>query len=267
MRSTVVHEVKHIAAFGARIRQNAPAYEESWLEEGMAMTAEEVWARNNIYRTTWKGNANHRATIYCDVRPTFPACTGAPYVMYDPFANIYDFLTEPGSFSLFGRVSSSDFSFYGTAWSFIRWNADRYAVSEVSFLRGITQAVDVSGLANMARQTGAGPDQMLPMWSLSMHLDENAATSANPNLNFPSWNLLDIFRGMSTADFPGSFPQSYPFAAQSIPAGDFTIDHAGIHGGSFAIYDLLGVTATTRAVSLVAGSSDPGLRLVIARVQ
>lgn len=265
IRGTIVHEVKHIAMIGSRLEQNASSFEESWLEEGMAMTAEEVWARNNIYVTAWKGNADYRSTIYCDVRPT--PCPGAPFVVFDHFSKLYDFLTQGGGLSLFGRVDNSDFTFYGTSWSFIRWNTDRYASSELSFLRGITQAFDVTGMANMARQTGANPEQMLGMWSLSLYLDENTATAANPDLTFPSWNLRDIFRGMST-DFPNSFPGTYPFASQSIAVGDFTVDNAGIHGGSYAIYDLTGVVANTRAVSLAPSSAPiPGLRLVIARIQ
>ena len=46
MRSLIVHEVKHIASFGAHIVNKANRFEESWLEEGMALVAEEVWARD-----------------------------------------------------------------------------------------------------------------------------------------------------------------------------------------------------------------------------
>jgi hypothetical protein len=265
IRGTIVHEVKHIAAFGSRLEKNASSFEESWLEEGMAMTSEEVWARNNIYGTTWKGNADYQSTIYCDVRPTL--CPGAPFVVFDHFSKLYDFLTAGGGLSLLGRINNSDFSFYGTSWSFIRWNADRYASSEANFFQAITQAFDVTGMVNMARQTGANPEQMLGMWSLSLYLDENAAAVGNPDLKFPSWSLRDIFSGMSR-DFPSSFPRAYPFASQSIPSGDFTVDNAGIHGGSYAIYDLSGVVANTRAVGLAPNSGPiPGLRLVIARIQ
>lgn len=267
MRAVVVHEAKHIAAFGARLVSGALAFEESWLEEGMAMTAEEVWARNAVYLTTWKGNADYASTLYCEVRPNDAACSGKPYVMFDHFDWLYDFLDQAGSHSLFGGVASLDFTFYGTAWSFIRWNADRYASSEVSFLRGITQAVDVVGLANITRQAGSNPEQMLAMWSLSLSLDENTAVAGNPDLGLPTWNLRDIYRGMS-ADFPTTFPKTYPLVAQPIPSGNFSIDNAGIHGGSFALYDLFGVSGDTRAVSLIPNTApNPGLRLVIARVQ
>ncbi|HMJ18609.1 MAG TPA: IPT/TIG domain-containing protein, partial [Gemmatimonadaceae bacterium] len=63
MRSIIVHEVKHIASDGAHLEQQASDLEESWLEEGMAMTAEEVWGRNSVYHTTWKGNADYRSTL------------------------------------------------------------------------------------------------------------------------------------------------------------------------------------------------------------
>ena len=268
MRGVIVHEVKHIASDGAHLVNNATDLEETWLEEGMAMTAEEVWVRNSIYLTTWKGNADYASTLACDVRPTVGACTGKPFVMYDHFPWLYDYLDQAGGHSLFGGVGSSDFTFYGTAWSFIRWNADRYAPSEVNFLRGITQAVNVFGLTNIAQQAGADPEQTLAMWSLSLHLDENSVVAANPDLKFTGWNMRDIFRGMST-DFPNSFAKTYPLSSQQIGgSGNFSIDNAGIHGGSFALYELLGVTGDTRAISLIPGAgTTPGLRLVVARVQ
>jgi hypothetical protein len=266
MRSIIVHEVKHIASDGAHLEQNAVALEESWLEEGMAMTAEEVWARNSVYRTTWKGNADYRSTLYCDVRAP-PVCPNLLYNMFDHFAWLYDFLDLIGGRSLFGPVVDADPSFYGTAWSFIRWNADR-ASSEVSFLRGITQAFDIFGLANIARQAAADPEQMQAMWSLSLYLDENPTFGGNPDIRFPSWNSRDVFSGMS-ADFPSSFPKPFPLSAQQIGgSGNFSVDHAGIYGGSFFLYDLLAATAETRVISLMPGTSpNPGLRLVVARIQ
>src|SRR5688572_9068051 len=122
MRSIVVHEVKHIAAIGAYLVNGARSFEESWLEEGMAMVATEIWARDHAYPgAAWKGNMTHASTVFCDVRPSFPACAGKPFAMFDHYARLYDFLDVPGATSLFGRVSDGDFVFYGTSWSFIRY--------------------------------------------------------------------------------------------------------------------------------------------------
>ena len=273
MRATIVHEVKHIAAFGARLENpNATSFEESWLEEGMAMVAEEVWARDRVYAgAAWKGNMIYHATLFCDVRPG-ATCPGAPFVMFDHFARLYSFLNQPGATSLFGRVADGDFTFYGISWSFIRYNVDRYATSEATYLRGITSAT-VTGITNISQQSGADPTQILGNWSLALYLDENTAMAGNADVNFPSWDLRDIFAGMNR-DFPQSnnFPRIYPLLPQAVPVGDFTVDNvSGVHGGGFFPYDLTGLTATTRTIGLSAGTSGgpaPALlRLVVARIQ
>jgi hypothetical protein len=274
MRPVIVHEVKHIASFGAHLENPAAtSFEESWLEEGMAMAAEEVWARDRVYAgAAWKANMIYNATLYCDVRPTFPECAGAPFVMFDHYSRLYDVLNMPGATSLFGRVADNDFSFYATSWSFIRYSADRYATSEVSFLRGITNAT-VTGIANIAQQSGADPTQILGNWSLALYLDENSAMAGNADVNFPSWNTRDIFGGMYSDFSPrGLFTNPYPLVPQAVPVGDFTVDNvSGVHGGSFFPYDLTGLTAATRTIGLSAGTSGgpaPALlRLVIARIQ
>ncbi|HMG71094.1 MAG TPA: IPT/TIG domain-containing protein, partial [Gemmatimonadaceae bacterium] len=269
IRGVIVHEVKHIAAFGARLENpNATSFEESWLEEGMAMVAEEVWARDNVYAgASWKGNMIYGTTLSCDVRPS--SCAGAPYVMFDHFARVYSFLDSPGASSLFGRVADGDFVFYGASWSFIRYNVDRYATSEQTYLRGITGSV-LTGIANIAQQSGADPTQILGNWSLALYLDGTMA--GNADVNIASWDTRNIFAGMNT-DFPQSnnFPKPHPLVPQVLGSGDFTVDNAGIHGGSFSPFDLVGLSGGTRTIGLSAGGpGNPGtglFRLVIARIQ
>lgn len=273
MRGTIVHEVKHIASYGAHLENPAAtSFEESWLEEGMAMVAEEVWARDNIYPgAMWKGNMTYQPTLFCDVRPTTPACVGRPFVVFDHYSRLYTYLDLPGTGSLFGRASDGDFVFYGASWSFIRYNVDRYAASEQTYLRGITSAA-TTGIANIAQQSGADPTQILGNWSLALYLDGNAATAGNADVNIPSWNMRDIFSGMNT-DFPqqSNFPKVYPLVPLVLTAGDFSVDNVGIHGGSFAPYDLAGLAATTRAIGVSAGPpgtpAPSAFRLVIARIQ
>jgi hypothetical protein len=273
MRSTIVHEVKHIASLGAHLANNASRFEESWLEEGMAFVSEEVWARDRIYPgAAWKGNMTYGSSLYCDVRPSFPECAGRPYVMFHLYSRLYDFLDIPGATSVFGRVADGDFTFYSASWSFIRYNADRYAQSETSYLRGITNAFDVAGIANIARQSNADRNQILGMWSLALTLDENSSMAGNADLVFPSWNTRDIFAGMN-ADFPQStnYPKTHPLAPQIVGSGDFAIDNDGIHGGSFSPYDLTGLSANARTIGLSTGATGSpasgSLRLVIARIQ
>ncbi|MGH7689581.1 MAG: hypothetical protein ACREN3_08260, partial [Gemmatimonadaceae bacterium] len=268
IRTTVVHEVKHIASFGARLTNGATSFEESWLEEGMAREAEEVWLRNNIYHVPWKGDARYANTLYCDVRPTVSQCTGAPYGMFGHFNTLYSVLTAPGASSLFGRVSDNDFNFYALAWSLSRWADDRYAMSDAAFLRGITQATTTTGMASISALTGQSTDDLLGHWILSLDLDGDVAFASNLDVQFPTWNTRDVYAGMS-ADFPGYFPQPFPLAPLALPAGPFAVDNAGIHGGAFAMYELNTSATSGQTLSLVgaggAGPASYGLRIAIAR--
>jgi hypothetical protein len=264
MRATVVHEVKHIASYGAHLVNGASTFEESWLEESTAMVAEEVWGRDRIYPgAIWKGNMLYASTLYCDVRPTNGACNTPPLVMFDHFASLYAVLRLPEGTSLFGRVSTNDFSFYYAAWSFIRHTIDRYAGSEVDFLRGLTQSITTTGTANLERQANTGRTSLMANWSLALYLDENPAMNANGDVAFPSWHLRDIYRGINS-DFPAQFPEAFPLIPQRLTNGDFVIDNQGLRGGSFSPFELTAVLANTRTVGL---TGSPPLVMAIARIE
>lgn len=267
IRHTIVHEVKHIASFGARLTNNATNYEEAWLEEGMARHAEELWERNAIYNVPWKGNTGYRESLYCDVRPTNPSCTGRPYAMFNHFGTLYSVLDNPGASSLFGRVADGDFSFYASSWSLVRYALDRYATSEASFLRGITQSATTSGMASITAQTGGhSTAELLANWSLAMYFDDQ---TTNADINFPTWNTHDIYAGMN-ADFPkpDGYPKAFPLTPTAVSAA-FVVDNDGIHGGSFAMYIVPANAGGPSTLQLVAaggaGSANPSLRIALVR--
>ena len=86
IRGTVIHETKHLAMFAERFSNaNATTLEESWLEEGMAMHSEELYAR--IFSgAAWKGNTGYGSSsapnyIWCEVRPSTAACADRPRLL------------------------------------------------------------------------------------------------------------------------------------------------------------------------------------------
>jgi uncharacterized protein (TIGR03437 family) len=270
IRTTAVHEVKHIASFGSRLlNPNATGFQDSWLEEGTARHAEELWLRNYVYGTPWKSNITYAASVYCDLRPTFPECAGAPFGIASHFFTLYDFLDNPAAYSPFGPVASGDFNFYASAWSLVRWAIDRYASTEPVFLTGLTQS-ELNGMGNVVAQSGAAKIDILGDWSLALYLDENATFASNPSMKIPTWNTRDIFFSLNR-DIPGSFPKPFPLTPTAVNAGDFSADNNGIRGGSFAIYDVSGAAPAGRALSLKAfggsGAASPSLRIAIARIQ
>ena len=265
-RTVVVHELKHVAAFAERFARGEPQ-EAGWLEEGSAVVAEEIFSRG-LYGTLWKGNASYMQTLYCDVRPV--SCPGKPYSMFNAFALLYDFAngytSPPGSeaHTPLGPTSATDGSFYGSAWSLIRWSIDQYATSEAEFLRAMVTDGAHRGMANLEARTGRPWQQLLDDWSLAEVLDGRQVP--RQTLTFPSWDLPSIYAGMAT-DFPSDF-RSQPFSERGPTIGSFDIPVV-LHGGSISMVRVDPATGTTLIqVTGQDGSAAPaGVVLRIIRLQ
>ncbi len=275
MRSTIVHEVKHITSFGERIARNAAVFELPALEEGTARHVEEIWARQAIYTAAWKGDLTYQSTLYCDVRPTFPECTGAPFAVFRHFQTLYDFMTTPETQTPFGRTQTGDFNFYASMWSLVRWAVDNYATSESAFLSGMTQSATLAGMPNISAQTGRGTDDTLADWLLSLWLDNypSFTPAAGLKLSIPTWNFRDIFAGMNS-DFCASqqaFCRAYPLQPRQVTFGSaYTSGTINLRGGSGAFFELSGTQTGKQLIDIHApGGAAPAstLRLAIVRVQ
>lgn len=281
IRATIIHEVKHITSFAARLSTPGAEFEELWLEEGLARHAEEQFARS-IYGTAWKANTGYQASVYCDVRPastSAPQCAGRPILMLRHFDALYQYLQSPEPYTVLGRVGAGDATFYGTAWSVARWMMDHYATSEATFLTGLVQSTK-SGVANLeARVTGHVWEEMFGEWALALFADDYpGVTFANERLQFPSWNLRDQFRGLCN-DFgpclnplnPGTiYPVAVPFAPRPVSFGAFSTTVNALNAGSFSSWLVSGTQVAPQLLDLrgVAGGEPPGqLRVAIVRVQ
>ncbi|MBA4072926.1 MAG: hypothetical protein C0497_13965 [Gemmatimonas sp.] len=280
IRSTTIHEVKHITSFAERFARDAE-FEELWLEEGLARHAEEQYARG-IYGTAWKANTGYQASVYCDWRPaapTAPQCAGRPILMLRHFDALYQYLQTLEPYTVLGRVGVGDATFYGTAWSVARWMMDHYATSEATFLSGLVQSTR-SGVANLeARVPGRVWEEMFGEWALALFADDYpGVTFANARLQFPSWNLRDQFRGLCNDRGPclnaGNtatlYPVAYPFVPRPVGFGAFSTTVSALNAGSFSSWLLSGGQATPQLLDLrgANGGEPPGqLRLAIVRVQ
>ena len=280
IRATIIHEVKHITSFGERFSRNTE-FEELWLEEGLARHAEEQFARS-IYGTAWKANTGYQASVYCDVRPasaSAPQCAGRPILMLRHFDALYQYLQSPEPYTVLGRVSAGDATFYGTSWSVARWMMDQYATSESTFLSQLVQSTK-SGVANLeARVLGHVWEEMLGEWALALFTDDYpGVTFANARLQFPSWNLRDEFRGLcndfgpclNPANPTSIYPVAYPFAPRPVSFGAFSTTIGALNAGSFSSWLLSGTQAAPQLLDLrgANGGEPPGqLRVAIVRVQ
>ena len=282
MGRTVVHEVKHIAAFSARVANNAPTFEESWLEEGAARHAEEMWVRTNLEKVAWKANTGFGSAatngIYCDFHPENATCNAADalrrpsYGMRRHFNELRSKLQQPWNWSVFGDgVGQSGSVFYQTAWSLVRYAIDRFGISDADFLTRLTSS-NSAGLNNLATITGATPDQLMGAWGLSLYADDYPGlASPGADIQFPTWNLRNIYAGLNTdPTWGGQYTTPFPMLPVPLGFGSFTAQRTGLRGGANAYFELSGTASAPQLLNVRAmggGTLSPNLRIAIARLQ
>jgi len=282
MARTVVHEVKHIASQSARVANNAPAYEQSWLEEGTARHAEEMWVRESLHRIPWKGNTGFGTAatngVYCDFHPADVTCNAADalrrpgFGMRRQFNEIRDKLLEPWNWSPFGDGTGQSGSvFYNTTWSLVRYAADRYANADTAFLRALTNAT-TTGVTNLTAVAGVSFDRLVGGWGLALFADDYPGLSnPSPDIAFPTWNLRDIYAGLNAApDWTSRWNTRFPIQPTRLPLGSFFTQRPAIRGGAHAYYDILGTLNIPQLIHLRTSANtalNPSLRIAITRLE
>jgi hypothetical protein len=275
MKGTVIHESKHITANAVKFASTeADVLEESWLEEGTAQIATELYARTRPQYdgVTWKSDATYLQSVYCDVRPTFPGrCFGAQFLMVEHMSWLYDYYRANETKSFLSRASA-DFTIYGSAWKFARWATDQYATSESDFLKSIVAEPHLTGVDNIVNKTHHPFEELSGWFTLALLADDYPSFTppADAKYTFPSWNVPDIFQGFAQ-DFPNDYVAS-PLRTHFITFGTFDVTVGALAGGSGSLFSLDGTQSGRQAVALrasgggVLGPSTP-LRIVFLRVQ
>lgn len=272
IRSTIIHEVKHVTSFAERFSRGAAAYEESWLEETTARISEELYERAR-YSFTQRSNIGYGSAAnsvgpYCGVR----ACNGQPRGIIRVFQELADkWYLAPQDYSPLGRLSSSDFSFYATGWSLVRWALDaNVAQTESAILKGLIQESVKTGVANFDAHMGTTFADALPKWTFALVLDDYPSfTPADASLKQPSWNFRDVMAGLKT-DYSASYASAWPFVPFANSFGSFT-QSASVRPGTSAMIELTGTQTAKQLIELKASGSTAAapaeLRIAIVRVQ
>jgi hypothetical protein len=269
LASVIIHESKHLTSDAAKFSQ--PAFsgvrppEDAWLEESSAEIAMELLSRVTYSRPA-KSNLDYETTIAKEARPA----SGVPLNMFHPFTYLYTYFDAPETHSLVGPASSSDFTFYGSGWAFLRWVIDTYAANESAFLTAMTRDISHWGVANIENLTGKSFAQLFSEFSVAVALDDYPGfTPIDPKYSFPSWNMRSIFAGMS-ADFPGTFTKPAPLTVHPAAFGKFTLDVGSVRGGGFSVLELSGTQANRQLLEFKGSNSaafSPAMRVNIVRVQ
>ena len=265
MRSTVIHEGKHLASFAERLAGNTP-FEESWLEESTARIAEELYSRTFTSGGSWKGNTGFATTVRCEVYQ----CDDRPLMMWKHFSMLHQYLRGVDTLSPLGASTNNDVTFYASGWSLVRWAADQYATTEGAWLKALVKGGAQTGLANLAQRTGRSAGELLADWALANAVDDVVGfTPARKQLAFPSWNVADVMSGLA-GTYPGSFSSS-PLRAREMSFGSFALPVQQLRAFSSSYFSLEGAQSGSQLLELRgeggAVMAPTNLRLAIVRVE
>ncbi|MFP4624505.1 MAG: Ig domain-containing protein, partial [Gemmatimonadota bacterium] len=278
MRSTVIHEVKHLTAYANKfdVSPSSPNFEEPGLEEATARLAEEFFGRA-LQGYGQFDNTGYQQSIWCERRvgDNWPDCDAVPHIMGKHYGAINAYLKSPELLSPFGRVDEDDWTFYGTGWQWVRWAIDQSGVPEADFIKALIREPTLTGPANLAARAGRSVAELLADYTVAMAVDDHPSgmVPARSELTMPSWDTRDMFSGLhedyADTDIAETYPTPWPLAAHEVPSGDFLVEVPEIHGGAAAIIELNGVTGPQllELLSESGATAPASLGLSIVRVR
>ena len=211
---TTAHEYQHLINTGRRLYvNNAPDFEEVWLDEGLAHIAEEL----TFYREA-------SLVPKQDIGPTALRTSQTRIDAFNNYqsANFGRFETYLESPSAYGPYQPNDsLETRGATWSLLRYLSDQSGANDVDTWHKLVADTKYSGLANLANAFRgsstdiAGTLGLIRNWSVAVATDD---LSANVDLKYqmPSWNFRDMYAvllGSSTT------PGRYPLVMNTLPAG------------------------------------------------
>jgi hypothetical protein len=269
MRSTVIHEVKHITSFAHRVYNDASTWEAQWLEESTARLSEEHYARA-VFGYGAGQNVTYEESVYCEVRPTWPECSDRPFVMGKHFDAIGAFYDDIERLSAIGPAVAGDWTFYGSGWLLVRAAIDQSGRDEATFIRELVAEPDLAGISNLAARAGRPFPDILADYTLALATDDYAGFAPErPEIAFPGWDTRDIFQGFHD-DFPDAYPLPFPLVPRPLSFGDFDLAVDRAQGGSASIIELSGTMDGTQLLELLSSAGGivaPTIGLGIVRVQ
>jgi hypothetical protein len=283
VRSTLVHEMKHVVMFAERIRLDASATEDSWLEEATAQQASELWSREKYGNFSRGANITWAMGPRCDYAVQSASCPDPFEGIMHHFGFLYRHYNQNESKSILTAPNFNDTVIYGSSWSFARWMTDIYGgADEAAFLRDLVQQRDAHGVANVERATQKTWPELLGYFSLASLADDYpGATINDPRAQLPSWNTRDIFAQMSAnlvfrnsdGTTSPAFPRPWPMNVRTPSFGTFpdvVRNVLNLPGGGWAAWEVSGTQTAPQVLALRAlggGVAPTGVGMAIVRVQ
>jgi hypothetical protein len=245
--AVTAHEYQHLINAARRIYvNNADAFEEVWLNEGLSHMAEELL----YYHAA--GLTPQQNIDGTSIRTTQKRIDAFNQYQSGNFGRYESFLQSPMSSSLY--ADNDSLATRGATWGFLRYAADHQGTSDGTVWQQLVNST-TTGLQNLTNVFGANILDRIRDWSISVYTDDQAATTAA--YQQPSWNLRSIYLS--------AFKSPIPFPLVVFPLANGAQTTQTLSGGG-SLYTRLGVPANVTAV--VGWSvSSPSVQISIVRTR
>jgi uncharacterized protein YjdB len=243
-RSTVSvtgHEYQHLINASRRLYvNNAAAYEEVWLNEGLSHIAEELMfyaaaglaPRQNITQTALQSSQTIR--------------DAANAYQVNNFRRLILYLADPEKYSPY---ATDGLATRGATWQLLRYAADRSTTSHQTIWFNLANSRN-AGATNFTAVFGVEFVSIVRDWATAQYTDDIVTTSAVSQ--YPSWH----FRSIVPAVINNTNPPPYPLKTRSLTSGT---PLSLVLGGGSAAYMRFGVGggATGRINTTSSGAALP----------
>jgi hypothetical protein len=191
---TLGHEMAHLINASRRLYVNfAPAFEEEWLDEGLAQVAEEL-----LFHAA-AGKQPRQNLGFAQV--TSDSTARAAFLAY----------AEPQLARLRQSLQSPETPVGSGAWGLLRYAADRKGGTESAFWSALVNST-TTGYSNFTAAVGTAPNPWVRDTHMAFYTDD-AVFGVAAAYTMPSWNLRSLYDAL---DYDGDrLADGYPLAARS----------------------------------------------------
>jgi hypothetical protein len=189
---TIGHEFQHLINAGRRMYVNdAPDFEQVWLDEGLSHIAEELL----FYRVSGvaaRQNIDYERLVSTEVIRNA--------VNTYQLANILRFIAYLRNPAVNPLTAGDDLGTRGAVWSFLRYAADRTDGDDRALFRALTNST-TTGIANLEATLGEDPLEWMRDWTVSVFTDDSGVT-VESRYTQPSWNFRSAVPPVNDGIFP-----------------------------------------------------------------
>jgi hypothetical protein len=233
--AVIAHEFQHLINASRRLYvNNAPKFEDKWLDEGLAHIAEELLFYHEA------GLAPRANLGIADIQASQQRWTAFNLDMTgggntDRYRG---YLFKPSRSSPYAADDSLNTR--GAAWNLLRYLADRTSSADGNIFFRLANG-PATGMANLQNVFGKDVPAKVRDWATSHAVDDIAATTAE--LQQPSWNWHDIY-----SELYGAYPLQLPSLVEgttysgSIVAGGAAYYRFSVPAGGTATLTLGGAS-------------------------